>query len=412
MPVPVSVSASDAEAMAAYFGPIRLIVIQPTSFCNIDCSYCYLPDRSRLQRMSTNTVEGSLKFALLNHLVYNPAHIVWHAGEPLTLPMSFYEQAFSLASSIAQARRPAVRVEHSLQTNGMLLDQSWCDLFRKYGVEIGISLDGPSGWHDARRRTRTGSGTFEKVIKGLRLLVKNELSFSVITVLSTASLRDPDRLFEFYQEHSIKRVAFNIDEITGSNKRSEIVDEDSEALFRHFMDRMMELSEHSPLSIREVKRHERKILGNDTSPSNLLSWPLSTLCIDWEGNFSTFCPELLTAIATQYPEGFTIGNVFTDSLQSAITSPRFMKMHHEIERGVQKCRATCEYFGLCGGGAPSNKLFENGTFDSAETAYCRYTRKVVIDVVLAHLENRFGIRQASLAPGQQIHCPDVPDQIS
>jgi uncharacterized protein len=230
--------------------------------------------------------------------------------------------------------------------------------------------------------------------------------------LSEASLKDPDRLFDFYREHSIKRIAFNIDEITGSNTRSEIVDKECESLFRRFMDRMMELSEHSMLSIRETRRHERRILGRESSPCNQLASPLSTLCIDWKGNFSTFCPELLTATAPRYPEGFTIGNVLTDTLESALNSPRFLRMHHEIQEGIEKCRAKCEYFGLCGGGAPSNKLFENGSFDSAETAFCRYTRKAVIDVVLARLENRLGIRQDSHSHSQETQPLAVPSQIS
>jgi sulfatase maturation enzyme AslB (radical SAM superfamily) len=56
-------------------------------------------------------------------------------------------------------------------------------------------------------------------------------------------------------------------------------------------------------------------------------------------------------------------------------------MNDAIQAGVRKCRESCGYFGLCGGGAPSNKFAENGRFDSTETLYCRFKKQLLIDVV-------------------------------
>lgn len=47
---------------------------------------------------------------------------------------------------------------------------------------------------------------------------------------------------------------------------------------------------------------------------------------------------------------------------------------------MKQCRDTCGYFDLCGGGAPSNKLGENGRFDSTETLYCRYKKQLLVNV--------------------------------
>jgi uncharacterized protein len=59
----------------------------------------------------------------------------------------------------------------------------------------------------------------------------------------------------------------------------------------------------------------------------------------------------------------------------------------DIEAGVAMCREGCEYFSVCGGGEPVNKLFENGTFVSTETAYCRLTKMRATDLVLDALEH-------------------------
>jgi uncharacterized protein len=53
---------------------------------------------------------------------------------------------------------------------------------------------------------------------------------------------------------------------------------------------------------------------------------------------------------------------------------------------VKMCRERCEYFSVCGGGEPVNKLAENGTFASTETTYCRLTKMRGTDVVLDAIE--------------------------
>lgn len=70
-------------------------------------------------------------------------------------------------------------------------------------------------------------------------------------------------------------------------------------------------------------------------------------------------------------------------------SSALAKMSTMIEEGIELCRKECEYFPVCGGGTPSNKLFENGTFASSETLYCRLTKKITTDFVLSTIESRY-----------------------
>jgi uncharacterized protein len=49
---------------------------------------------------------------------------------------------------------------------------------------------------------------------------------------------------------------------------------------------------------------------------------------------------------------------------------------------VQACSRSCDYFPVCGGGAPVNKLFENGSFTGTETSYCTLTQMVPTDLLL------------------------------
>src|SRR5271170_6707124 len=109
------------------------------------------------------------------------------------------------------------------------------------------------------------------------------------------------------------------------------------------------------------------------------------LNIDWTGNIATFSPELLGLKNAEYDD-FILGNINRDKLAELPQRPIFRKMLADIDAGIALCRERCEYFSVCGGGEPINKLSENGSFISTETTYCRMTRMRATDLVLDLLE--------------------------
>src|SRR5262245_10027159 len=189
-------------------GPLELLVLQPTPFCNINCSYCYLPDRQSTRRMSPDTLDQTFRWVFDSGLAREPFVLLWHAGEPLVLPVSFYETAADL---LRRRNVAAVPVLQSFQTNATLIDARWCAFLRRPDVPLGVSVDGPDFLHDRHRRTRRGGGTFDRVLRGIHLLHAHGIPFEVITVLTADSLGYPDELFDFYQVNGIGSVGFNVE---------------------------------------------------------------------------------------------------------------------------------------------------------------------------------------------------------
>ena len=109
--------------------------------------------------------------------------------------------------------------------------------------------------------------------------------------------------------------------------------------------------------------------------------PFGMMNVDCHGNVSSFSPELLGLKNGDYGD-FIVGNIRTDSLEEMHCSPTMKAMSRDITAGVAACRKDCEYFSVCGGGAPINKLAENGSFTGTRTSFCSLTQMVPVDLIL------------------------------
>ena len=122
--------------------------------------------------------------------------------------------------------------------------------------------------------------------------------------------------------------------------------------------------------VREVDSMISAIFRSNNAPfRNQQVEALAMLNVDCRGNVSTFSPELLGYRNAEYSD-FIIGNINSDSMEQLRDSSSLAAMQRDIDAGVDACRTGCEYFSVCGGGAPINKLSENGSFRSAQTTFC------------------------------------------
>jgi len=376
---------------------VDLLVIQPTPFCNINCSYCYLPDRTNSKKITADIIEHIADALIKDRLVGPRLSIVWHAGEPLVLPPGFYLPFFQLLES--KFRPQGIIIQHTIQTNGTLITQDWCNLINQYGIKTGISIDGPREVHDTHRKTRSGKGTFDAIMNGLRLLQANNIPYHAIAVVTEKTLEDPDAFFDFFSENGFYQLGMNIEEIEGEHRQSSVF---SEAVYEKviaFYSRLFELymTGDKHFRVREfdaclqaITRDPQLLDITRVTTQSHQNSPLAILSVDYQGNFSTFSPELIGQVAPEY-NNFILGNILTTGFADVKQKSLLQKLSSEINQGIKKCKKECDFFHVCGGGAPANKYFENGTFNSSETKYCRYNIKVPTELVLSYMEKRLSI---------------------
>jgi uncharacterized protein len=96
--------------------------------CNLDCAYCFFLKKDRLYpdstfRMSDEVLEAYIRQTIETHQVPEVT-IAWQGGEPTLMGVDFFRRAVELEKKYAPT---GVHVENTLQTNGVLLDDEWCE---------------------------------------------------------------------------------------------------------------------------------------------------------------------------------------------------------------------------------------------------------------------------------------------
>ncbi len=180
------------------------LLAKPTgAICNLDCAYCFFLDKELLYpggrfRMSDEVLEGYIRQLIQSHLT-NQVNIAWQGGEPTLMGLDFYRRAIALAEKY---RLPGMSFLHTMQTNGTLLDDEWCQFFKEHNFLIGISIDGPRELHDVYRVDKGGAPTFDKVMRGLRLLQKHEVDYNILTTVNRINADHPLEVYRFLRDEA------------------------------------------------------------------------------------------------------------------------------------------------------------------------------------------------------------------
>lgn len=183
------------------------IMIKPaSSACNCVCTYCFYDDVSDCREVKSyglidkETSDRTIEEAFLYPNV-DKVNFAFQGGEPLIAGYDYFKEFVASAKRLQGKKK----VSFSLQTNGTLLNDQFCKLFKNEAFLIGISIDGHKENHDRNRFLRQ-TGSFDEVYKGLELLRKHKIPFNVLSVLTKSLAKEPAKLFDFYKEEEFTNI--------------------------------------------------------------------------------------------------------------------------------------------------------------------------------------------------------------
>ena len=339
--------------------------------CNLACDYCYYSRiggkiEGKIKRIDGDVLKKFIgEYMELSHGV---AAFVWQGGEPLLAGLDFFRDVTALQAKYAP---PHTLISNAVQTNATLLTDEMARFFKRYNFLLGVSVDGPREIHNARRVSRSGHGSFDRVMKGIQLLRKYGVDFNIITVLHKGNVNRAADLMEFFQAEAFQYLQFipGMDFLAqqpGKPPRYLISAEE----YAEFMCQVFDLwyNEANPkMSIRFFDNMLRVYLNREAE-----------LCAHRET-----CPTtlVLQQNGDAYPcdfyisEEYRLGNVGQDSLTAILQNHVRHRFLSQKPRLPKPC-GTCEFLRLCHGGCPRNRRWRMSEEEVDVDYFCESYRKV------------------------------------
>ncbi|MDZ4861267.1 MAG: anaerobic sulfatase-maturation protein [Candidatus Hydrogenedentes bacterium] len=177
--------------------------------CNLDCTYCYYLEKENLypETKSWAMTEEVLESYVQQYIEAQSTpetHFAWQGGEPTLLGVDFFRKAVEFQKKYANGKT----ITNALQTNGILLNDTWCSFLAENQFLIGISIDGPKAIHDTYRVDKGGRGTFDRVVRGINLMKRHGVEFNTLTCVHRGNEQKPLEVYRFLKEIGSRYMQF------------------------------------------------------------------------------------------------------------------------------------------------------------------------------------------------------------
>jgi uncharacterized protein len=186
------------------------VLAKPTGpLCNLNCKYCFYLEKEKLYSsagrwgMPEDVLECYVRQYIESQDIPT-VNFAWQGGEPTLLSVEFFRKAVELQRRYANGKR----IENSIQTNGVLLDDAWCAFLAAEHFLVGLSIDGPRKMHDHYRVDKGGAPTFDRVMNGLQSLQKHRVEFNTLTCVQKHNSRYPLEVYQFLTDVGSRFMQF------------------------------------------------------------------------------------------------------------------------------------------------------------------------------------------------------------
>ncbi len=344
----------------------KSVVLKLGTDCNLRCKYCYVPHTGK--ELSLETVEK-----LFDELMTDNPFMVdccFHGGEPL-----FYMSKIRSIIELLESKPYAKQLRFSCQSNGTLLNKKTLDFIEEHNVSIGISIDGPQSVNDSLRVFPDGSGSFDAIMKGIKLLRERNIGFSVLSVLTDHNAKYVCDTLQFLKEQHISIVDFKPCFKTGK---------DTEGLSKEMYAKTMidiidwlieHNTEESKSIVREVEVYTNLVMHDENlsgcydcrSMCDMMNCGAGRdhITVDVDGSVYV-CDRLYGH------KEYVLGNVNSDSLESIMQNKMIDVFLDRKISCIPECEQ-CDENRVCFLGCPATNILQKGNLHDglySKPEYC------------------------------------------
>lgn len=324
---------------------ISFLIKPASSSCNMQCRYCFYNDVSQHRKIDNygkmnKNVMKSLIDKAINIPNVNEITFMFQGGEPTLAGIDFFKD---FCNYVDQKKKNNQLIHYGIQSNGILMNEEWYQLFQKYNFLVGISLDGYKDNHDYYRLTKKSGTSYKQVMSIITSLKKHNIDFNILTVLTKGLAKHPDKLYKFIKNNDLKYIQFipclqDLDEI--ENKFALTPE-----LFSHFYKRIYTLWKEDFL-----QGHYYSIALFDNIIC-MLKGIAPKIC----GMLGKCSPHMVVeSDGSIYPcdfyvlDEYCVGNITKDSIENVFNHEN-MKHFLNQKRQLNSLCEKCEFIEICHG---------------------------------------------------------------
>ena len=363
------------------------LVIKVASRCNLNCSYCYMynmGDQSYLSQpkfMST-ALAGKLIERVQVHCTENGIDeflFAFHGGEPLLAGKDFYRR---FVDKVNETLDKNIRVYYAVQTNGLLLDESWSRLFAELKMQVGVSLDGTEEINDLHRRDHKDRGSYQKTVNGLKAALSENYHASTLGILSVINpAANPRETYTHFRNLGVAHLDFllpynNYDKLPPAYERMPLQKPVYGEWLVDVFDSWFDDIQPGRPSIRMFTGIIESLLGGEFPNDLLGNFSNQLLVIETDGGIEAV--DYLKSCG----DGFTKegANILTHDLSEAMNFKLANLYINSHTRLCKQCLA-CPVQEVCGGGHLTSRYSSRNGFNNP-SVYCLDLLKLI-----THIQN-------------------------
>ncbi len=347
---------------------LTAVYVDPTDLCNAQCSYCYLPVKTR--KCGRSVTQDELNQLLEKVKAYFKKNkrtpvVIFHAAEPLMVKDILFNSIKKFKDDLY----------FGIQTNAILLEKKDVAFIKKNKVSIGISIDAADvKTNNSLRVSCDGSGNFKSAVQALEWF-RGYKGLNVITTVTKLNMKKLPVLVDFLHTKGVRCVLMNPMRLT--RKGSRYLRPDDASMAKYFIkavERSIELSQKSKQGI---------IIGNFTNILLAIVAPTARrmMCdISPCGGGRTFLT--IQSSGDMIPCGefagvkgnFVGGNIYKDSIEKALESKPFKQIRDRYVEKIPEC-AECVLRNICGAPCPAEMTSMGNLYK--KSVFCDFYKEVI-----------------------------------
>ena len=189
--------------------PLSLLIKPASAACNLRCRYCFYHSVAESRNvknygiMSYDTLETIVKksFEFAEHA----CTFAFQGGEPTLAGLDFFKHLILLQKKYNINK---IKVNNAIQTNGIVIDDSWAKFLSDNKFLVGLSLDGPKDIHDQMRIDVKNKGTFTRIMDTVEIFNKYKVEYNILFVVNSYVARHVSKIYNFFKKNKFVYLQF------------------------------------------------------------------------------------------------------------------------------------------------------------------------------------------------------------